>query len=263
MSAMRSKVIALLTDFGTRDSFVAQMKGTILARCDAEVVDLSHEIEPFDIFEAAMFLRSTVDAFAPDTIFVAVVDPGVGTGRRILAVADRKHVFLAPDNGLLSPVLSNSARIHSVENPKFFLPDGSTTFHGRDRFAPVAAAIAGGTKLEALGPRMSDIVHLAYEEPVRAGNRIRGSVIAIDRFGNAITDIDRALMGDSSLADLEVRGHHIHDVATSYEEGGLLGQPFAIWGSRGTLEISLARANAAEVLQIVRLDTVEVALATH
>src|SRR6185295_15002279 len=128
--------IALLTDFGTRDPYVAAMKGVIASRTDVPIVDLTHEIAPFDVFGAAWFLREVVRYWPAGTIFVCVVDPGVGTARRIIAAEMSGKTFLAPDNGLLT--LAGTMRSHAVENTSLFLPDSSNTFHGRDRFAPVA-----------------------------------------------------------------------------------------------------------------------------
>src|ERR1051326_3610840 len=127
--------IALLTDFGTRDPYVAAVKGVIAARCDARIEDLTHDIAPFDVFGAAWFLRSVVEYWPAGTIFVVVVDPGVGTARRIVAAEADRRVFLAPDNGVLSFITASAI---SVENESFFLPNGSSTVHGREPFAPGA-----------------------------------------------------------------------------------------------------------------------------
>ena len=139
------RTIALLTDFGTRDPYVAAMKGVIASRCEARIADLTHEIAPFDVWEAAFFLRDVVAYWPEGTVFVCVVDPGVGSSRRILALESAGRFYLAPDNGLLHFVLPDAGPF-SVTNDALFLPNGSTTFHGRDRFAPVAAAIANGTR---------------------------------------------------------------------------------------------------------------------
>src|SRR5258708_5179647 len=169
--------IALLTDFGTRDPYVAAMKGVIASRCRAPIFDLTHEIAPFDVWEGAFFLRDVVPYWPVGTIFVCVVDPGVGTARRIIAVESEGRIFLAPDNGLLHFVAGD---VYEVANQSLFLPRGSTTFHGRDRFAPVAAALANGLPIGELGPRVDDRVALNYTP---------GCVIPIDRFGNCITDL--------------------------------------------------------------------------
>src|ERR1043166_591731 len=177
-------VIALLTDFGTRDPYVAAMKGVIASRCGARVADLTHEIAPFDVFGAAFFLRDAAPYWPAETIFVVVVDPGVGTSRRILAARANGQTFLAPDNGVLSLVVDPPAV--SVENESFFLPGGSTTFHGRDRFAPVAAALANGTALPELGPSVDDVVRLDYTPPVYGEATIDGTIVGVARLGHLI-----------------------------------------------------------------------------
>jgi S-adenosylmethionine hydrolase len=154
--------IALVTDFGTRDPYVAAVKGVIAARTNAPLLDLTHEIEPFDVFQVAWFLRAIVRYWPPDTIFMVVVDPGVGTSRRILALESDGRIFLAPDNGTLTFI---EGRVWSVENESLFLPGGSTTFHGRDRFAPVAAALANGLSINELGRRITDPIRLEYTPP--------------------------------------------------------------------------------------------------
>jgi len=234
--------VVLLTDFGTRDPYVASMKGVIASRCDAAIHDLTHEIAPQDVFEAAWFLRAAEKWWDAGTIFVCVVDPGVGTPRRILVAESGGRVFLAPDNGLLTFV--DLQTIVSVENEAFFLPGGSTTFHGRDRFAPVAAAIANGILISKLGPSVDDIVRLDHES---------GSIVAIDRFGNAITDISRAQIPFEPFA-VRVGETVVRRVSATYEGDG----PFVIVGSTGAIEISMAGASAADVLHLRRGDRVEI-----
>ena len=246
------KAIALLTDFGTRDPYVAAMKGVIASRTDAAIHDLSHEISPFDVLEAAWFLGTIVRYWPSGTIFVCVVDPGVGTERNIIALECEGKFFLAPDNGLLTFVERGGAA-HAVTNEKFFLPEGSNTFHGRDRFAPVAAAIAKGTKLDELGPRVESIAKLPYQPP-SYGEVVRGTIVAVDRFGNAITDIERTKVPFMKFA-LRVRDHVIDRVEANY--GGAAPGTFLIVGSTGCIEISVANASAAERLQLRRLERVE------
>lgn len=263
MTSPRS-IVALLTDFGTKDPYVAAMKGVVVSRCHAQIIDLSHEISPFDPFEAGWFLRMVRPAFLSGTEFVervvvvAVVDPGVGTSRRILAALDDGCFYLAPDNGLLGLSLSSRATLVSVENETLFLPEGSTTFHGRDRFAPVAAALAEGlVDLDDLGPGIerSDTVQFDYREPVENETGITGSVIAIDRFGNIVTDIDATSIEASRAYEISLGPHLISDERKTYG-GGSETEPFAIVGSRGTIEISVNRGSAAERLQSERLDEV-------
>lgn len=243
-------VIALLTDFGTRDPYVAAMKGVLASRTAAPVHDLSHEIAPYDILGAAWFLSAIVRYWPAGTIFVCVVDPGVGTERNIVALESEGRVFLAPDNGLLTFI---DGVAHAVTGETFFLPDGSNTFHGRDRFAPVAAAIANGAAIGELGPRIDAITRLRYEPP-SYGEIVRGTIVAVDRFGNAITDVESAKIPFAPFA-LRVRDHVIDRVEQNY--GDAAPGAFLIVGSTGCVEISVANASAAERLQLRRLERVE------
>jgi S-adenosylmethionine hydrolase len=244
--------IALLTDFGTRDPYVASMKGVLAGRTNVPVVDLTHEIAPFDVLEAAWFLGTVVPYWPAGTIFVCVVDPGVGTSRRIIACERDGRVFLAPDNGLLTFVAPH--QLHSVENESLFLPKGSNTFHGRDRFAPVAAAIANGLPFDQLGPRIDRIVTLDYEPPSYGDDVVYGTVVAIDRFGNVITDVEASRIPFAPFA-MRVGAHSIDRLETSY--GDAAPGPFLIVGSSGRVEISIANASAAEELRVNRLQRVE------
>lgn len=261
-----SAIVALLTDFGRRAPYVAEMKGVVLERCTATIIDLSHEIAPFDIFEAGWFLRAAAPYYPRSAssdarmIFVAVVDPGVGTARRIIAAEEDGRIFLAPDNGLLTLVLTRAATIHSVENEQLFLPGGSNTFHGRDRFAPVAAVLADGEPIGSVGPRLDfrDLIHFDYQPPLYDVHRAAGIVVAIDRFGNAITDLDAGRLFDLDRAVAHVGHHSIGRVHTTYGEAEGSLEPFLIVGSHGTVEISIANASAAERLQIARFDPVEI-----
>ena len=217
------------------------MKGVIAAGTDTPILDLTHEIAPFDAWEAAFFLREIEPYWPAGSIFVVVVDPGVGTSRRILAVERDRKTFLAPDNGVLHFI---DGIVRSVENQEFFLPEGSTTFHGRDRFAPVAARLANGMNLALLGPVVDDRIRLDYEPP----QANRGTIIRIDRFGNAITDLD-ATHGELQTAN----GERITRWSTTYTGDG----PFLIIGSTGCIEISMAQASAAALLQLRRGERVE------
>jgi S-adenosylmethionine hydrolase len=246
--------IALLTDFGTRDPYVAAMKGVLASRCDAAIHDLTHEIAPHDVLEAAWFLKPVVAFWPRGTIFVCVVDPGVGTERKIVALEQDEKIFLAPDNGLLTFIRrADVSSARSVENESLFLPNSSTTFHGRDRFAPAAAALANGLPFAELGPPIDHLTLLPYTPPAY-GEVVRGSIVAIDRFGNAITDIESARVPFGAFA-LHVRDVVIDRVEQTY--GGAAPGPFLITGSSGCIEISVANASAAERLHLRRLDRVE------
>lgn len=236
-----------MTDFGTRDPYVAAMKGVIAARTDAPLHDLTHEIAPFDVLEAAWFLKTVLPYWPEGTIFVCVIDPGVGTSRRIVVADVEEKTFLAPDNGLLTFVASHAK---AVEEPSLFLPSSSTTFHGRDRFAPVAAAIANG---QVIGGPDVELIRLPYAPPRYENDVVRGTIVAIDRFGNVITDIERARVNDRFA--LHVRELVIDRVEETY--GNAAPGPFLIVGSSGHLEISIANASAAERLHLRRLERVE------
>ncbi len=250
---MRVSLIALLTDFGTRDPYVAAMKGVIASRCDARILDLSHEIEPFDVWAGAFFLRAVVPYWPAGTIFVVVIDPGVGTSRKILAIERDGRTFLAPDNGVLSLVAGPPAV--SVENDAFFLPGGSATFHGRDRFAPVAAAIANGARLHELGPRVDAIVALDYAPPSYDCARVDGTIVSVDRYGNLVTDIESARLPFARYA-ARAGAHTVTRMARTYGDAG--GGAFLITGSTGCVEISVANASAAALLQLRRGDRVTI-----
>jgi S-adenosyl-L-methionine hydrolase (adenosine-forming) len=251
--------IALLTDFGTRDPYVAAMKGVIAARTAAAIHDLSHEIPPHDVFAAAWFLRNVELYWPKETIFVCVVDPGVGTRREIVALKKGGRYFLAPDNGLLTFLDHDEHRndpleLYAVTNEALFLPDGSNTFHGRDRFAPAAAAIAEGASLDELGPRLDSIVHLPYEPPHYSSDLVRGTIVSIDRFGNAVTDVEhRKLPFDRFV--LHAGDAAVSRFAGSYDEGGP--DPFLIAGSSGCIEVSIRQGSAADRLHLRVLDHVE------
>ena len=255
-------LIALLTDFGTRDPYVAQVKGVIAMRCDAEVIDLSHEIAPFGVAEGAFFLRGAVGAFRGTrrVIIVAVVDPGVGSPRRLLALHDGNLTILAPDNGIASLASSDGAEIREITNRTLFLASGVETFHGRDRFAPAAAALAGGLRVEELGPvlRRGEIVTLPYAAPVYDERGASGSVVAIDRYGNVVTDVDPARVGGVGAIEVEAGGIRVTKSAASYAEMAGSPEPFLIVGSRATLEISVSGGSAAQLLRVRLLDPVRV-----
>lgn len=242
--------IALLTDFGTREPYVAAMKGVLASRTETPVHDLSHEIAPFDVLGAAWFLASCARYWPAGTIFICVVDPGVGTARRIVALEREGRLFLAPDNGLLTFV--GGGRAFAVTQEGLFLPNGSNTFHGRDRFAPVAAALANGLPLEEVGPPLAQLVRLRYDAP-EYGDVVRGTIVAIDRFGNAITDIERSRIPFAPFG-LKARDVTIDRIEQNY--GDAAPGPFLIVGSTGCIEISIANANAAERLGLRRLEPV-------
>lgn len=237
-------VVTLLTDFGTADGYVAEMKGVIISRVpDAVVVDVTHDIPPQDIEGGRLAVARYWRRFPPGTVHVAVVDPGVGSARAALAVESDDRFLVGPDNGVLSPaLLVGGSRAVSLPIPAGAAP----TFHGRDVFAPAAAELALGTPLDALGEPTLDLVIRRTPEPKRRSDgAIEGQVITIDRFGNAITNL-LALRAQS----VEVNGS-VLPLRRSYAEGADA-EPFALVGSTGLIEIALKDGDAAEVMGLER-----------
>ena len=250
----------LLTDFGTRDYYVGALKGALLSVSPrAQVVDLTHEIPAHDITAGAFALLAAYDAFPPRTVHVAVVDPGVGSARRPLLVVTRDYFFVGPDNGLFSYVCDREpgARAFHLTNESYFRPAVSSTFHGRDIFAPVAGALLNGVAPAELGAEITDHVRLAPLAPARAADgTLVAYVMHIDRFGNCVTNITRAELPDEACArgiHLQVGAHHIRTFRRFFTESEFVPREiFAIWGSAGFLEIAAARDSAAKMLGIGR-----------
>jgi S-adenosyl-L-methionine hydrolase (adenosine-forming) len=230
-------ILTLLTDFGTEDYYVAAVKGTVLRLAPGtELVDVSHQVPPGDIETAAFLLAAAAPAFPAGTVHLAVVDPGVGSGRRILAARTPAAWFVAPDNGLLTPVLDGAVSIHSVENGDLFLPSPGQTFHGRDRFAPVAAWLLRGEPEAELGPEIGDPKRLSSPPPRRSAGRIAGRVIHVDRYGNLITDIPAGWLPPGPCR-AEVGWRSTSRRAAHYAEIPA-GEAAMIAGSLGTVELS-------------------------
>jgi S-adenosyl-L-methionine hydrolase (adenosine-forming) len=259
-SAEKSMLVTLLTDFGTADYFVAAMKGVILsADPRVPIIDISHDIPPQDIQAAAFTLLAVYSSFPAATIHVAVVDPGVGSRRRPVLVATDMQRFVGPDNGLFSYVLDREpgARIFHLTRERYFRHPVSTTFHGRDVFAPVAAALVQGVAPAELGQEVTDPVRLPPLRPQpEEDGRLRASIIHIDRFGNCATSISRRDLPPGEPPRgmrLEVAGREIRDLRRFYAEGDAGdGELFTIWGSAGFLEIAANRDSAARLLGVER-----------
>lgn len=250
---MARPLIALLTDFGLADHYVGVMKGVVLGICpEAQLVDLSHDVPPQDIVAGMVTLDLAYRDFPAGTVFLCVIDPGVGSRRRGLAVEADGYRFVGPDNGLLSQVYGRAVQRRAVElgSAAHRLATVSRTFEGRDRFAPAAAWLARGTALEALGPDIDDPVSLGWHEPQFTDDSIHGEVIAIDRFGNLITNIERALV--ERLApprDVRLAGGAILPFVDTYADAPE-GRASALIGSHGRLEVAIRNANAAAHLGI-------------
>lgn len=206
----RSRIITLLTDFGSQDAYAGIMKGVIAGiNPRANIIDICHNIPPQDIFNGAYLLSTSYKYFPKGTVHVAVVDPGVGSQRDIVCVEIREHLFLVPDNGLLSFVVQEERpkSIVRVTNDRYFLPSFSNTFHGRDVFAPVAAYLSLGIKPRQLGSKINQLKQLDIPRPeVKETGQLEGQIIYIDRFGNLITNITRALIEQHASKQKQNRG---------------------------------------------------------
>ena len=261
-------VITLLTDFGTADYFVAAVKGVILTiNPRVSIIDITHEVPRQDIESGAFTLLTCYRDFPAGTVHVAVIDPGVGSARRPIVVTAGSYDFVGPDNGLFSYIYDRepSHQVYHVTAGEYFRQPPSPTFHGRDIFAPVAAALANGIQPEALGLRITDAVRLAPLSPVKdeSGN-LHGRIIHIDRFGNCITNFSRADLPDSGPVKLLVKGRVIETLRQFFtdehgskaDEHGPEDEIFAIWGSAGFLELALNGGSAANLLNARRGDLV-------
>ncbi len=246
-------LITLTTDFGIADSYVASMKGVILGIApQARLVDISHQITPQNVRQAAHVLQSAVPYFPPHTIHVAVVDPGVGSARRPIAVRTPQAVFVGPDNGLFSAFLAEanpvSVAIIQLDQPAYWLPKVSRTFHGRDIFAPVAAHLASGTPVESLGTPITDPIILDLPQPSRSTDGvICGQIAYVDRFGNLISDIPEAWLAGHRWV-LTCTGQEILGPSPSYMSAQP-GEMLALISSGGTLEIAVREGSASERLR--------------
>ena len=260
-------IVTLLSDFGAADFFVGAMKGAVLSvNREATLVDITHEIPAHDVQAGAWTLLAAYAAFPPATVHVAVVDPGVGSERRPLVVSAGGHLFVGPDNGLFSYVIEREggAAFHLTRS-EFFRPQVSSTFHGRDVFAPVAGALAQGIAPEKLGEPIADYVRLAPLRPRRAADgTLEASVIHVDRFGNCITNITPPDVAEGALrtgrAHLIVGGREVRRFQRFFAEGEGAPEPlFTIWGSAGFLEIAAFQSSAARLLGVGRGAPVRVA----
>jgi S-adenosyl-L-methionine hydrolase (adenosine-forming) len=251
-------IITLTTDFWLSDAFVGAMKGVILGiNPRARIVDISHDIPPQDIDHAAFVVQCAAPFFPKGTVHTVVVDPGVGTERLILAVRTPDHLFLAPNNGVLKHVFAGhpEAEVFNVTESGYFRGRVSRTFHGRDIFAPVAAHLSRGLSPGKLGRPFTEYDKGIVPRAVRMADRIRGEVIAFDRFGNGITNIPAGWIGDPDTARVLVGDFEFDSLARSYLDVPP-GEPLAIIGSADALELSVNRGSARETLELKIGDTV-------
>ena len=265
------RIITLTTDFGTSDAYVGIMKGVILSiNPNARVVDLTHAIPPQDIYEAAFSIYAAHSYFPKGTIHIIVVDPGVGSDRQAIICQTESAFFVCPDNGVLSYLLQSieNGEKHpvdavAIQNSAYYLSEVSNTFHGRDIFAPVAAHLSLGVRLDNIGPPTQTLVQLPIQVPELSGNTLTGEIVKIDRFGNAITNIsetaiarlESASTGEMSIYEIRVGSARLNRLNRAYAESGI-GKPLAIIGSCGLLEIAINGGNAKEGLGIKSGDPV-------
>jgi S-adenosylmethionine hydrolase len=254
---MARPLIALLTDFGTRDHYAGAMKGVALGICpDATLVDITHDIAPHDVLGGALELAAAYKYFPQGTIFLAVVDPGVGSSRRGIAADAAGYRFVAPDNGVLTLVFADMApkRVVELTERRYARPTVSRTFEGRDRFAPAAAWLAKGIELTALGRPLASWHSLTVPAPVEAENQLVAEVLRVDRFGNLVTNVDRRTFerftGDAAI-EVTAGTHSVEKVVAAYAEAPA-GSVCALFGSTEHLEISVNGGSAAQQLGLAR-----------
>ncbi len=253
---MKTPLIALLTDFGEKDFFVPSLKAVIAGiNPDARTIDITHEVPSFDIRAASFILFSCCEFFPKGTVFLAVVDPGVASGRAILLAETKKYFFIAPDNGLLTLPLRNKkiVGLRKVTKSRYWLRAGRTTFEARDRMAPVAAWLAHGLSPEELGPKVKTYRRLKINEPLRSGHEILGEILYQDKFGNLITNIPLSMFASvgpsKGMPDLALYlgktriGRFVVSYAEVKDD-----RPFFLINSQGLIEIAVREGSAAAAL---------------
>jgi S-adenosyl-L-methionine hydrolase (adenosine-forming) len=261
----RPRIISLTTDFGLRDEYVGMIKGVVLSHCrEASVVDLTHGIEPQNIAQAAMTIGASFRFFPKGTVHMVVVDPGVGSDRRILAVRAEDHLFVAPDNGVLTPLFNENyiQDVFHINNRDLFSETISSSFHGRDIMAPVAAGLACGMDIALVGPRLStrQCCRIPLPKATVTDGNIIGEIIHIDHFGNLRTSItaeDFSLIAPNAGMEVSVGGHSTHVISASYTDPAA-GKIIALFDSRNHLEIAVNGGNAALMLCCRRGDLIMV-----
>jgi S-adenosylmethionine hydrolase len=256
-------VIALLSDFGTRDHYAGTMKGVILGICpEATLVDVTHDVTAHDVVEGALQLAAAYKYFPAGTVFLAVVDPGVGSSRRGLAAEAGDYRYVAPDNGVLTAVFRETPprRVVELSERRYARPTVTRTFEGRDRFAPAAAWLAKGTQLSALGRTITDYQRLDLSVAEVVGETLRGVVLLVDRFGNLVTNIDRRTFeafGKQGPIGILAAGAPVARLVSTYAEIAP-GEVCALFGSSDHLELAANSSSAAERLNLGRHAVVEI-----
>ena len=260
------KVISITTDFGQLNGFVGVMKGVIWGIApEAQIADITHDIPPQDVRQGAYALWRAVPFFPPGSVHIAVIDPGVGTHRRPIGLRIGDQYFIVPDNGLITPMLEDGENSHQpieiihLNNPDYWLPEVSHTFHGRDIFAPTGAHLAQGVPLNALGDPITDPIKLTFSRPQKTEQGWTAHITIIDVFGNLTTDLPAKAVLDVENATFKLKGKTIKGLVKSYghrEAGDLV----ALVDSENYIEISVVNGNAAQKLAANIVDLVEVIL---
>ena len=254
-------MITLTSDFGLKDPYVAEMKGVILTiNPQATIIDVTHSVEKFNIRMGAFMLASAAPYFPKDTIHLAVIDPGVGTERRAILIQTKKGFFVGPDNGVLMLAAQNQGieHIYEISNPKFMLPKVSSTFHGRDVFAPVAAHLDKGIKPSEFGPEITEATTPKFASVERRNSSLIGEVWHIDDFGNIITNISQKDLPQKRVVNIKLPGVLQNISFGKTYAQAKLHEPLALIGSHGFLEIALNQGNAAEKFHAKAGDKIEV-----
>jgi S-adenosylmethionine hydrolase len=254
---MSRPTVALLTDFGTRDHYAGALKGVVLSICpDATLVDIGHDIPAHDVLAGALELAACYRYFPTGTIFLVVVDPGVGSTRRGIAADTGDYRFVAPDNGVLSAVFHDVTpkKVVELTERKYSRPTVSRTFEGRDRFAPAAGHLAKGVALVSLGKSIKDFAILDLPRPTVTARELAGEIVRVDRFGNLITNIDRKTFehfASGAAIAILVGGREIPRVVATYAEAPA-GELCALFGSTDHLEVAVNAGDAAATLRLAR-----------
>ena len=255
---MAQPIITLTTDYGTGDHLVGVMKGVILKlNPEARIVDITHDVMPFDILDAALVIGQVYKNFPPKTIHVVVVDPGVGLQRRPILVTGDQHYYVAPDNGVLSMIYEREPKVtvRHITSEHYFLSPLSNTFHGRDVFAPVAAWLSKNWQTPSFGEEVTDFVRFSMPKPKVAGSTIKGVVLKVDNFGNLITNLTPEdvpqVVGGGAKFKITVGSREIDKLSQTYAHGAP-GEVLAVIGSSGFLEISVNKGHAGKSLGLQR-----------
>ena len=259
--------LTLTTDFGSKDGFVGTMKGVIWKICpDVQIADITHEVAPQNVQEGAIALWRAYAFFPEGTVHVAVVDPGVGTQRRAIAARLGAHYFVAPDNGLLTPILEETEKkglpvqFVNLTNPDYWLPDVSHTFHGRDIFSPVGAHLAHGVPLADLGPVITDVTRVALPRPEKTTGGWRAQISVIDIFGNLTTNLPASVLTGQRNITFRLKGAEVNGMVASYGHRQP-GELVALEDSEGYIEIAIVNGNGAKKLGAKVGDVVDVEIA--